>query len=246
MAHEFVGALRQKDWQVLEAEGNPLEQAVPYALLKKLLQSALRVGRHRARRICLGCARARPPAHSDLWPAAFAAVLDQPVSRSPLERSRTAAAAARDHRCRAPHDRQGGLDAADGTAAGGPSLDRRPERNRHRIADVARGEPPAADPADMADGGYAGMAGAARRAPDLAAVPRYRLGKCAARRSPGHGARSRGAQGAIFFATPARCRCSSKKSRGNSSIAASSTAMPAGLPRSRPGRRWKFPPPCKG
>src|ERR1700694_4031501 len=44
MAHEFVGALRQKDWQVLEAEGNPLEQAVPYALLKKLLQSALQVG----------------------------------------------------------------------------------------------------------------------------------------------------------------------------------------------------------
>ena len=40
MAHEFVGALRAKDWQVLEAEGNPLEQAVPFALLKKLLQRA--------------------------------------------------------------------------------------------------------------------------------------------------------------------------------------------------------------
>ena len=39
MAHEFVSVLREKDWQVLEAEGNPLEQAVPYALLKKLLQT---------------------------------------------------------------------------------------------------------------------------------------------------------------------------------------------------------------
>ena len=44
MAHEFVGALRQKHWRVLQAEGNPLEQAVPYALLKKLLQSALQLG----------------------------------------------------------------------------------------------------------------------------------------------------------------------------------------------------------
>lgn len=44
IAHEFVGTLREKNWQVLEAEGNPLEQAVPYALLKKLLQSALQAG----------------------------------------------------------------------------------------------------------------------------------------------------------------------------------------------------------
>ena len=50
MAHEFVASLRQKDWQVLEAEGNPLEQAVPYALLKKLLQSALQVGNIATRR----------------------------------------------------------------------------------------------------------------------------------------------------------------------------------------------------
>ena len=41
VAHEFVATLRQRDWQVVEAECNPLEQAVPYALLKKLLQSAL-------------------------------------------------------------------------------------------------------------------------------------------------------------------------------------------------------------
>ena len=44
VAHEFVDTLRQKDWQVLEAECNPLEQAVPYSLLKKLLQSVLQVG----------------------------------------------------------------------------------------------------------------------------------------------------------------------------------------------------------
>jgi class 3 adenylate cyclase/tetratricopeptide (TPR) repeat protein len=79
MAHEFVGALRQQDWQVLEADGNPLEQAVPYSLLKKLLQSALGSG---------GAAPADQPgpgdgpaaAHSDLWPAAIASVLDQPVA----------------------------------------------------------------------------------------------------------------------------------------------------------------------
>src|SRR5262245_18794439 len=37
VAHEFVEGLRQKDWQLLEAECNPLDQAVPYSLLKKLL-----------------------------------------------------------------------------------------------------------------------------------------------------------------------------------------------------------------
>jgi len=44
MAHEFVGDLRLQGWQVLEADGNPLEQTVPYALFKKLLQNALTVG----------------------------------------------------------------------------------------------------------------------------------------------------------------------------------------------------------
>ncbi len=73
MAHEFVATLRQRDWQVLEAEANPLEQAVPYALVKKLLQSAQ------------GADDVPPPEqpaspHSDLWPAALCAVLDQPVS----------------------------------------------------------------------------------------------------------------------------------------------------------------------
>ncbi len=79
LVHEFVAALRQKDWQVLEAEGNPLEQAVPYALAKKLLQSALRVANispeDRPR-----LPEGPPPAHSDLWPAALCAALDQPVS----------------------------------------------------------------------------------------------------------------------------------------------------------------------
>ena len=79
IVHEFVATLRQQNWQVLEAEGNPLEQAVPYALVKKLLQSALRAGDI--------LPEDRPdlpegsaPAHSDLWPAALCAVLDQPFS----------------------------------------------------------------------------------------------------------------------------------------------------------------------
>jgi class 3 adenylate cyclase/tetratricopeptide (TPR) repeat protein len=94
MAHEFVGALRERGWQVLEAEGNPLEQAVPFALLKKLLQRALQMGN-----IATASQSELPeglaPAHSDLWPAALCAVLDQPVNDprwnelEPLLRRRT-------------------------------------------------------------------------------------------------------------------------------------------------------------
>ena len=78
MAYEFVGALRQKDWQVLEAECNPLEQTVPYALLKKLLQSALQAGNITPADQPL-LPEDPAPAHSDLWPAALCSVLDQPV-----------------------------------------------------------------------------------------------------------------------------------------------------------------------
>src|ERR1700730_17361302 len=79
MAHEFVGALRQKDWQVLEAEGSPLEQAVPYALLQKLLQSALQMG-HITSADQPGLPEGPIAAHSALWPAALCSVLDQPVN----------------------------------------------------------------------------------------------------------------------------------------------------------------------
>jgi class 3 adenylate cyclase/tetratricopeptide (TPR) repeat protein len=79
LAHEFVASLREANWQVLEAEGNPLEQAVPYALLKKLLQSALQVG-HIAPADRSGPREDPAPAEADLWPAARASVLDQPVS----------------------------------------------------------------------------------------------------------------------------------------------------------------------
>jgi tetratricopeptide (TPR) repeat protein len=78
VAHEFVGSLRQNDWQVLEAEGNPLEQAVPYALLKKLLQSALQAG-NIAPADQTGSSDEPAPAHGDLWPAALGSVLDQPI-----------------------------------------------------------------------------------------------------------------------------------------------------------------------
>ena len=79
LVHEFVGALRQKNWQVLEAESNPLEQTVPYALVKKLLRSALGAG-NIAPEGMPALPGGPPPAHSDLWPAALSAVLDQPVS----------------------------------------------------------------------------------------------------------------------------------------------------------------------
>ena len=78
VVHEFVATLRQRDWQIVEAEGNPLEQAVPYALLKKLVQSALQ-----AENLTLadyvGSSEDPTPAHAELWPAALNSVLDQPV-----------------------------------------------------------------------------------------------------------------------------------------------------------------------
>src|ERR1700736_1156885 len=78
MAHEFVAGLRQQDWQVLEAECNPLEQAVPYALLKKLVRSALEAA-NIAPADQPDLPQGEVPAHSDLWPAALCSVLDQPV-----------------------------------------------------------------------------------------------------------------------------------------------------------------------
>ncbi|WP_084030744.1 ATP-binding protein [Bradyrhizobium paxllaeri] len=78
VVHEFVATLRQRDWQVIEAEGNPLEQAVPYALLKKLLQSALQpenlVVADQA-----GSSEVLASADAEVWPAALNSVLDQPV-----------------------------------------------------------------------------------------------------------------------------------------------------------------------
>lgn len=78
VVHEFVATLRQRDWQIVEAECNPLEQAVSYGLLKKLLQSALQAGN-------LDLADCASPSensallHAELWPAALGSVLDQPV-----------------------------------------------------------------------------------------------------------------------------------------------------------------------
>jgi class 3 adenylate cyclase/tetratricopeptide (TPR) repeat protein len=79
MAHEFVGTLRQNDWQVLEAECNPLEQAVPYALLKKLIRNALQVG-NLTPLDQPDLPEGEAPPHSELWPAALCALLDQPVN----------------------------------------------------------------------------------------------------------------------------------------------------------------------
>jgi len=79
MAHQFLGGLRQQNWQVLEADGNPLEQAVPFALFKKLLQSALAAG-DLALTDAATVSAAEPPPHSDLWPAALQAILDQSVT----------------------------------------------------------------------------------------------------------------------------------------------------------------------
>lgn len=99
VAHEFAETLRQKDWQVLEAECNPLEQAVPFSLLKKLLQGALGVVNPSPAQLTLAESAS---AHSHLWPAGLSAVLDQPVTDprwdalEPLLRRRVIIDAARD------------------------------------------------------------------------------------------------------------------------------------------------------
>ena len=78
VAHEFVATLRQRDWQVVEAECNPLEQAVPYALLKRLVQNALQA-ENLTLADYIGSSDGSTSAHAELWPAALNSVLDQPV-----------------------------------------------------------------------------------------------------------------------------------------------------------------------
>lgn len=78
VVHEFVDSLRRRDWQVVEAECHPLEQSVPYALLKRLVQNALQAG-GLPLADDLDRSDDSTPARSELWPAALNAVLDQPV-----------------------------------------------------------------------------------------------------------------------------------------------------------------------
>src|SRR5262245_21510775 len=100
VVHEFAESLRQRDWQVLEAECNPLEQTVPFSLLKKLLQGAL--GASNPFPAHTLAAAEGTSVHSGLWPAGLCAVLDQPVSDprwdtlEPLLRCRVMIDAARD------------------------------------------------------------------------------------------------------------------------------------------------------
>lgn len=79
LVHEFAAELRQGDWQIIEADCNPLEQAVPYALLKKLLQSAMQT-KNSSFVDQRDSSEGTAPAHAELWPAALSFVLDQPVS----------------------------------------------------------------------------------------------------------------------------------------------------------------------
>src|ERR1700730_5297900 len=46
IVHEFVATQRQQNWQVLEAEGNPLEKAVPYAKGETWQRPPLTTARH--------------------------------------------------------------------------------------------------------------------------------------------------------------------------------------------------------
>ena len=78
MVHEFVTALRQRDWQVIEAECNPLEQAAPYSLLKRLVQGVLQA-QDATLADYFGASEGPATSHAELWPAALNSVLDQPV-----------------------------------------------------------------------------------------------------------------------------------------------------------------------
>lgn len=75
VAHEFVEDLRQKDWQVLDAECSPLDQAVPYSLLKKLVHTVLRAAGLSPDEIVPS---RDVSADAGLWPTALRAVLDLP------------------------------------------------------------------------------------------------------------------------------------------------------------------------
>ncbi len=169
IAHEFVGGLRQKNWQILEAEGNPLEQAVPYALVKKLLQGALREGGITPEDE-LPLPEGAAPAHFDLWPAALCAVLDRPIADprwndlEPLLRRRVITDAVCNVIGRVVSTRPTVLLLEDLHWIDGP------KRKRRRSPDVARGKPPAVDRPDVADGRHPGLAGAAGRPQGLAAV----------------------------------------------------------------------------
>jgi class 3 adenylate cyclase/tetratricopeptide (TPR) repeat protein len=100
IVHEFEATLRQRNWQVLEAESSPLDQATPYSLLKKLLQNALQLVGLEDPASQPGFAEA--PGHSDLWPAALRMVLDQTpddprwLEAEPLLRRRAINEAVRD------------------------------------------------------------------------------------------------------------------------------------------------------
>ena len=78
VVHEFVATLRGGDWQVVEAECNPLELSVPYAVLKRLVQNALRAA-DLSLADCLVPGDGAVQAHAELWPAAVNSILDQPV-----------------------------------------------------------------------------------------------------------------------------------------------------------------------
>ena len=91
-----------------------------------------------------------------------------------------------------------------------------------------------------------GLAGAARRSQDLAAVPRYhrRRMRCSTISSARRPISTRSRR--IFFATPARFRSSSKRSPGNSSIAASSKATPSRFAAKAPWDALEIPPTVQG
>ncbi len=78
VVHEFVDRLRRRDWQIVEAECHPLEQSVPYSLLKRIVQNALQAA-DVPLADCFGPGDGSTPAHVELWPAALNSVLDQPV-----------------------------------------------------------------------------------------------------------------------------------------------------------------------
>ncbi|WOH68132.1 ATP-binding protein [Bradyrhizobium sp. BWA-3-5] len=81
VVHEFVTTLRERDWQVIEAECNPLEQAAPYSLLKRLVQGVLQAeGTTLANYV--GTSEDPAPSHAELWPAALNSVLDEPVGNT--------------------------------------------------------------------------------------------------------------------------------------------------------------------
>jgi hypothetical protein len=116
IAHEFVGALREKNWQVLEGGSQPAAASGAVCVAEKAAPERAAGGPYRAGRSTRPARRAGGCAFRSVARRALLGSRSAGYGQ-PLERSRAADAAPGDHRCRPQCDRQGDSGAADYSAS---------------------------------------------------------------------------------------------------------------------------------